>query len=150
MFSSGLCCLPVGGVHVKMLKCCNLIGLQNSCSGTNPGIVMSPNLPLFRMEVGLRPTRYTRTPFPPKVMECRDKQGMFCSCTFWSFDQWTLGHHLLDKDRSSLRSATTSSSSNKYQTMPCAWPPTVHILYWWPYWCPVQLQHASVCRWSPV
>ena len=24
------------------LKCCNLIGLQNSCSGTNPGIVMSP------------------------------------------------------------------------------------------------------------
>jgi len=28
----------------------------NSCSGTNPGIAMSPNLPLFRVEVGLRPT----------------------------------------------------------------------------------------------
>jgi len=28
----------------QTLKCCNRIGLQNSCSGTNPGIVMSPNL----------------------------------------------------------------------------------------------------------
>ena len=58
MFSSGLCCLPVGGVHVKMLKCCNLIGLQNSCSGTNPGIRMSPNPPFFA-RVGLRPTKAT-------------------------------------------------------------------------------------------
>jgi len=31
----------------QILKCCNLIGLQNSCSGTNLGIAMSPNLPLF-------------------------------------------------------------------------------------------------------
>jgi len=38
-------------------KCCNLIGLQNSCSGTNPGIAMSPNLTLFRVEVGLYPTK---------------------------------------------------------------------------------------------
>jgi len=36
----------------------NLIRPQNSCSGTNPGIVMSPNLPLFHVEVGLRPTMY--------------------------------------------------------------------------------------------
>ena len=36
-------------------QCCNLIGLQNSCSGTNQGIVMSPNLPFFA-EVGPRPT----------------------------------------------------------------------------------------------
>jgi len=41
----------------QTLKCCNLIGLQTSCSGTNPGIVMLPNLPLFRVEVGLRQTR---------------------------------------------------------------------------------------------
>jgi len=40
----------------QTLKRCNLIGLQNSCSGTNLGIVMSPNLPPFRVEVGLRPT----------------------------------------------------------------------------------------------
>ena len=49
-----------------MLKCCNLIGLclnaaiwldcKILAAGTNPGIAMSPNLPLFRVEVGLRPT----------------------------------------------------------------------------------------------
>ena len=30
---------------------------------------------------------------------------------------------MLAKDHSSLRSDTTLSSSNKYQTIPCAWPP---------------------------
>ena len=39
------------------LKCCNLIGLQILAAGTHPGIAMSPNLPLFRVEVGLRPTK---------------------------------------------------------------------------------------------
>ena len=43
----------------RTLKCWNLIGLQSSCSSTNPGIAMSPNLPLFCVEVGLRPTRPT-------------------------------------------------------------------------------------------
>jgi len=32
--------------------------MQNSCSGANPVIVMSPNLPLFRVEVAPRPTRF--------------------------------------------------------------------------------------------
>ena len=55
-------CSPIRLQHLSVqckqtFKCCNLIGLQNSCSGTNLGIVMSPNLLLFRVEVGLRPTR---------------------------------------------------------------------------------------------
>ena len=41
--------------YSKYLKYCNLIGLQIFCSGTNPGIAMSPNL-LFFVEVGPRPT----------------------------------------------------------------------------------------------
>jgi len=54
-------CSPIRLQHLSVclhwaLKCCNLIGLQNSCSGTNPGIVISPNLPLFHVEVGLCPT----------------------------------------------------------------------------------------------
>jgi len=54
-------CSPIRLQHLSVqckqtLKCCNLIGQQNSCSGTNPGIVMSPNFPLYRMEVGLLPT----------------------------------------------------------------------------------------------
>jgi len=32
--------------------------VQEFCSGTNPGIVMSPNLPLFCVEVGLCPTTF--------------------------------------------------------------------------------------------
>jgi len=50
-------CSPIRLQHLSVclhwtLKCCNLIGLQNSCSGTNPGIVMSPNLLLFRPRGG--------------------------------------------------------------------------------------------------
>ena len=50
------CHIPYVGQCKQTLEGCNLIGLQNSCSGTNPGIVMSPNLPFFA-EVGPRPTR---------------------------------------------------------------------------------------------
>jgi len=54
-------CSPIRLQHLSVclhwtLKCCNLIGLQNSCGVTNPGIVTSPNLLLFRVEVGLCPT----------------------------------------------------------------------------------------------
>jgi len=61
-------CSPIRLQHLSVqwkrtFKCCNLIGLQNSCSGTNPGIVMSPNLPLFRVEVGFCPTSIHHEPY---------------------------------------------------------------------------------------